>query len=257
MKSSEQSVHAYVLLFAGACLFIGILAGILFTRQDSTPGPPPENSPTPPFQHNILIIGTDTRFPLSARLESLWLAVYVPSFNQVYLAPIYPSFKENTPGLGKTLVQTFQLLPSGEPSPEFLTFLKANGISWEAYLLLDETTFAVLIDEYGGLLAGNSFIPGVRAVAGLTPPWEDAHQAFVDQFNLLKTLCAQPNRMVPDLPLEKLLNTRNIILRPSEHQDMDALARLWELFLLQSRMGKITCSFPGQLLMENTPTSSP
>ncbi len=95
-------------------------------------------------QRSILIITVDDIKAKSARLDSVWMILYVPSSPEITLIPVYPriSFrgKNIVADTDDDLQSIFKMESGGILDPMFLAHLTEDGFTWSKHIVLDRST---------------------------------------------------------------------------------------------------------------------
>jgi hypothetical protein len=159
--------------------------------------------PTPIFvdgsqpvqQNNVLIIGVDDLETQTPQLESAWLVLYIAQTPHFTLMQIYPG---NPSGQGDSgspkidLASLFQSDPQGSPGPDFFSELKARGLWWSGYIMMDRFAIAQTTDLIANLTEESedpTLIPGSHAVARVPFAGHDPQGAYQGQVELVQKLC--------------------------------------------------------------------
>jgi hypothetical protein len=158
----------------------------------------------PVQQNNILVIGVDDLEAQAPRLESAWLVLYIAQTPHFTLMQIYPgktsgSGDAGSPGVD--LASLFQSDPQGSPGPDFFSELKARGLWWSGYIILDRLALAEAIDliaELSGAGVEQVLSPGSAAVARVPFAWHDPQGAYQGQVELIQKLCTAALNLHPD-----------------------------------------------------------
>jgi hypothetical protein len=158
----------------------------------------------PVLQNNILFVGVDDLETPTPRLESAWLALYIAQTPHFTLMQIYPG---KTSGSGDAvspeadLASLFQSDPQGSPGPEFFSELKARGLWWSGYIIIDRLALAKaieLIADVSGAGDDQALSPGSAAVARVPFTWHDRQGAYRGQVELVQKLCTAAVNLHPD-----------------------------------------------------------
>jgi hypothetical protein len=187
------------------CLLIGLAAGSTFglvtgavqTQERAGVQPGQEESVAtvlPNGQQNLLVIGVDRLDTQTHRLESVWLVLYSPAAPSLTMLPLFPASLEGGPASDEFLEKNFSLDERGSLAEDFKTALKSKDLWWSNYAVIDEAGLAELIDLVGGARENNEAVSGIRAVADVTPPWENRQTALRDQSRILEQLCQVSNK---------------------------------------------------------------
>jgi hypothetical protein len=150
----------------------------------------------PVQQNNILLIGVDDLEAPAPRLESAWLVLYLaqtPHFTLMQIFPGHTSGAGAASSPGGDLASLFQSGSQGSPGPEFFSELKARGLWWSGYIILDRLALAEAIDLISDLSGANvdqALSPGSAAVARVPFAWHDPQGAYQGQIELIQKLCS-------------------------------------------------------------------
>ncbi len=174
------------------------------TPADNLPALPPMAGNQPVQQNNILLVGVDDLEAPAPQLESAWLVLYIAQTPHFTLMQIYPGSSFESAGGGSPgvdLASLFQSDPQGSPGPEFFTELKARGLWWSGYIVMDRLALAEAIDLITNLSdAGDdqSLSPGSAAVARVPFAWHDPQGAYRGQVELIQKICTTALHLKPD-----------------------------------------------------------
>jgi hypothetical protein len=130
------------------------------------------------------------------QLESAWLVLYLAKTPHFTLMQIYPGKPSGQAGAGSPsddLASLFQSDSQGYPGPDFFSKLKALGLWWSGYVILDRLALAETIDLIANLSGGSegkALSPGSRAVARVPFAGHDLKGAYQGQVELIQKLCA-------------------------------------------------------------------
>lgn len=181
------------------------------TQPDQpTPKPPlptptqPAVMPTPVIvggsqpvqQNNILIIGVDDLEAPTPQLESAWLVLYISQTPHFTLMQIYPGKPSGQGDAGSPKIDLASLFQSGQqgsPDPDFFSELKARGLWWSGYIMVDRSAIAETIDliaKLSGESEDQMLSHGSRAVARVPFTGHDPHGAYQGQVELVQKLCS-------------------------------------------------------------------
>ena len=90
------------------------------------------------YQQNLLILQVDRLDNAPPRLQAVWLAGIFKSTHQTILTFSQP-YPPKMEGIAfKELTSAFALDSSGKPSSLFLNQLKAHGVNWQNYVIVDD-----------------------------------------------------------------------------------------------------------------------
>ena len=222
-----------------------------------SPAPPDQPAPSNALtttsgavmrQNNILLIGVDDLTAAFPRLESAWLVLYLAQTPHLTLMPIYP---EKTSRNGKTaphradLAELFQSDPQGLPGPKFFSELKARGLWWSGYIIVDRKSLAVVIDLVGRLAeqrGEEALSPGILNSVPFT--WKDPQGAYEGQAQIAQQLCSA----AAHLTLDQINEIDDIFLLFSSQilSDIKREGAAAELVGMLAQGSGITCEFPSQ-----------
>lgn len=107
----------------------------------------PENG-----QKNLLLIVVDRLEQQEPSLEGAWMLIYAPSGLSVTFMPVYPVASS----AGQRLEEEFRLAEDGGLMDSFQQALRAQGLWWDNYLVVDYATLAALVELSGGIEIGNN-----------------------------------------------------------------------------------------------------
>lgn len=147
----------------------------------------PENG-----QNNLLLVVVDELEDREPDLLGAWMLIYAPSGLKVTFMPIYPTESKAGANLEQTIGQ-----PLGKGlSPAFQQALKAQGLWWDHYLIVDQNILATLVDLTGGIDLGNGRSNG-KQVADLLPiADQDAQTAVELQARIARGVCERFDAML-------------------------------------------------------------
>ena len=203
----------------------------------------PERPQLASRQRNLLVIGVDDLGAFEPRLESVWMAIYLPGNPHFMLLPVYPSPKaaSEEQSLNPPLPQLFELGATKAPGVRFLEALEADGLWWTGYLILDHVALADVAEFLGG--AGElSTEVGAFDLASLPLAAVDSQQALLGQARLLQALCTNIDR----LSLEDHWRLPHLFGLIPAHAvtdlDLNQVSAEWQALLGQA--GGIACEYP-------------
>jgi len=206
-----------------------------------------ENKPVP--QNNVLLIGVDDLESPAPRLESVWLILYITQTPHFTLMPIYPN---KPPKAGKPaspdsdLAKLFQGDPQGPPGPDFFSELKARGLWWSGYILIDRQALSEIIEKVSGLSTVGESEDPAQAVARVPFAGKDPQGAYLMQAEIAQDLC----RAAANLNADHISKIENLFLLYSRHiqSDIDREQAAAELVGMLVQGSSITCEFPSLAL---------
>jgi hypothetical protein len=158
------------------------------------PTPVPVEASQPVHQNNILLIGVDDLESSTPQLESTWLVLYIAQTPHFTLMQIYPGKPSGQGGAGSPkidLAALFQSDPQGYPGPDFFSELKARGLWWSGYIMMDRLALAETIELIADLsgVDDQGLSPASRAVARVPFAGHDPQGAYQGQVELIQKLC--------------------------------------------------------------------
>lgn len=197
-------------------------------------------------QRSILIITVDDLSGNGARLDTIWLILYMPNLPIITLIPVYPTINPSGDSievdLDYDLKTQFKLEPRGIIDPIFLAYLRENGISWSKYIILDRATIHQIdqfatnlkIDSPTGSIHVdlNSIIPDKE----LTPT-----ERILSQANIAQNIC---------LHYTELMLTPETVLRYFPRMvhrietDFNTQEAAYEIWTIKEAMAGFKCGFP-------------
>lgn len=128
-------------------------------KSPSPTGEPSHETADPkPFQkfnqQNLLVVQVDSLRSSRPKLQSIWLAIYLPEMSQVMLLPLFPRLEEHSGAELEQALQSILALPmpvdeERNPHPKLLEALRATGIWWQHTMVFDHLAFIELLEAYG------------------------------------------------------------------------------------------------------------
>lgn len=228
---------------------------LLAPAQSSTPTPQaaveaePKSLPaaSPALtQQNVLIIQVDQ---LSApHLESIWLAIFVPKMSQVMIVPVYPLAAQtgaNWEPLRQAGLLTTIVDPYGKISAELYGLLKAVGLEWNHYLVIDQAALVGIIERVAGpqspaSAAGMPALDAVQVVASIDAAQDNPQAYSLAQAWLYGEICTRLAH--PGVPVEQVLTLEQVL---SSNLVTDFALEAYDSFLANARQaGGLKCEFP-------------
>ena len=158
----------------------------------------------PVQQNNILLIGVDDLEASTPRLESAWLVLYLAQTPHFTLMQIYPGTASGSDEAGSQEIELGSLFQSdlqGSPGQDFFSELKAQGLWWSGYIILDRLALAEVVDLMADLSGGGvdqALLPGSAAVARVPFAWHDPQGAYRGQVELAQKLCTVASNLRSD-----------------------------------------------------------
>lgn len=122
--------------------------------------PRPENG-----QKNLLLVVVDRLQDPEPSLEGAWMLIYAPSGLRVTFMPVYPAASS----LSRSLEKEFRLAENQVLADSFQQALRAQGLWWDHYLLVDYATLAALVELSGGIEIGEGLGSGPGSSPGDGP----------------------------------------------------------------------------------------
>jgi len=163
-----------------------------------TPSPSRASTlPSNPNQHNLVFIQADDLTNATPRLESVWLAAYLPGSARVTVILVYPAPPGANSPKAIALSQAFSITNDGKPSEAFLTAIRAYGFQVNGYFLSDNQGTAQFVNWLGGIDMGDNqgIQNGPAVLTELTPPWQDLQASRLSQQRLTEGICARLNQL--------------------------------------------------------------
>ena len=197
-------------------------------------------------QRSILIITVDDLKSNGARLDSVWLILYMPNLPEITLIPIYPTINFSGDSIDVDLdydLQTkFKLDPGGILDPIFLAYLRENGVTWSKSIMLDRSSINQIdqfasnpqIDHPSGSHheEHSSIIPDKE----LTPA-----ERILSQAKIAQNLCQHYSELMltPDTVLRYFPRLVDRI-----ETDISAQEAAYEIWTFEEAMSGFRCVFP-------------
>jgi hypothetical protein len=208
----------------------------------------PQNNPlptkaqreqAPKQQQNILVIGVDSTEVSTPRLESAWLALYIPDYPGLTLLALYPSVGETGEEQNAFFTNNFLLDERGGPAPSFTAALKEKDLWWDHYVLLDESGLANLIGLANGTQMGVDNSSNVRMVTGMPQAWEDPQAALASQVALVSSLCGMQQQITNSASASGVFQVMGSHMRTD--MTLTQVASDWKLM---AKVSGQPCKFP-------------
>lgn len=197
-------------------------------------------------QRSILIITVDDLKSNGARLDSVWLILYVPNLPEITLIPVYPIIISSGDNIDVDLdydLQTkFKLESGGILDPIFLAYLRENGVSWSKSIILDRSSINQIdqfasnpqIDHPSGLHQEelSSIIPDKELTAA---------ERILSQAKIAQNLCQRYSEfmLTPDTVLRYFPRLVDRI-----ETDISAQEAAYEIWTFEEAMAGFRCVFP-------------
>lgn len=199
-------------------------------------------------QRSILLVGADRLGDPRSNLESVWLALYVPSNALITLIPVYPSQKDERLSETDPLPLAFKFDEEKRLDPVFLESLENRNLWWSGYIILDDYALEKFINFLKK--AGDRDDPkfSTAFLTDLPSVKEDEQTALRSQTTALQELCRASSRLDASTDIASLLS-----LIP-EHilTDLNEGEILAEANLLFSNGRSLTCEFPTLTITSST-----
>lgn len=160
-------------------------------------------------QRSLLLAGTSSLGSASPRLESLWMASYLPADSTVQLLPIYPAGKGALSAFEKQLEGSFGLAEQGgrmQLDQEFIDLLEKKNYWWSGYIVFDDVFLAQLIRLLGGVDQDGQALAGTHGLDDIHAVLEQAHGAYPAQAALFQSICRSLAAIRPDSDISALLS---------------------------------------------------
>lgn len=150
-------------------------------------------SPSNGDQTNYLIIFVDSLDKETPELKGVWLAGHVTALPQVVFLPLYPSLREQETKNYKNL---FALADGEKPVDEFVDFLRSKEISWNHYVVLDETSLVELVSLMNRDSVESQFLFPPTSLTGLLNETETIDLQIKAQARFASSLCETAPELV-------------------------------------------------------------
>jgi hypothetical protein len=202
-------------------------------------------------QRSIMIVVADQLGAETPKLESVWLALYVPDEPSLTMMPVFPG-THSKQNLESPLPPAFGLETVGGQtrlSESFTAAVKETGIWWSGIILLDKEALQLISRS---MIEGDSeqknspFFTAVnrRVSKGRFPSvWSEPHSALHEQAHFIEDLCWQASHSShqeePELPavLAEIMPDHMTI-------DFDLDQLMEEITILRSFGKQLACKFP-------------
>lgn len=195
----------------------------------------PENG-----QQNLLLVLVDELQDREPDLLGAWMLIYAPSGLKVTFMPIYPAETKAGADLEQTIRQ-----PLGEGlSVDFQRALKAHGLWWDRYLIVDQNILAALVDMSGGIDLGSGRSDGIQVADLLPIADQDAQTAVELQARIARGICERFPAMLQIVSVDSMLKMLSGDAGPAlETTDLDPqeLLASWNRIREASHFA---CEFP-------------
>lgn len=200
-------------------------------------------------QHNVLVVLVDqldaaANLQAPARLEAIWLVVYLPSMSRLTALPVYPAWQPGRQDADARLVNTFGLVDPGILQPAFLDELHRRDLSWEGVVVIDPAGLAYLFEGLESVIFAQE--PRTDEQLASWPPPDllqagtQARAALVAQAQFGQSLCqvspAFLNTLDPFILVESL--------SASVATNIDPALVILEWNRLRKTGAGVTCEFP-------------
>ncbi len=225
-----------------ACMIIGILAA-------NHPLSPPTKDPTsipnisisPTKQRSLVLISADDLQSPTPHLLGVWLVLYRRDLPQISVIPLYPENSAVDPEEAAHLAEAFDLNSNQTITSGFKTALNALHITWDGYLLSDETGIARLVDGIDGIVLGDRQVNGSGVLANLVNPWEDPQGSLDIQQKTLRAFCEKASGLPSSTDWMALFNEltpRHLVTS----LDLNLIVDDWKDLL--AGQTPVSCTFP-------------
>jgi hypothetical protein len=227
------------------------------TQEAPDPSVEPLAQPAvkPIRQNNILLIGVDDLEAAKPRLEGAWLVLYLAQSPRFTFMPVYPGIPAED---GKVtsqdgaLAKKFQSDPSGAPGPAFFSELKAKGLWWSGYFVVDRYALAEIVDLFNSIAGEDgATLTGSARVEVVPLTWKNPQRAKQEQARLARGLCS----VAAHLSVDHISELDDLFLLFSHHvlSDIDREQTAAELVGLLIQGGRVTCEFPSMDMSSLSP----
>ena len=220
-----------------------------------TDEPPAQRAGYPIRQSNILLIGVDDLKADKPRLEGAWLVLYLSQSPHFTFMPVYPGVPAEdgkVTSRDAALVKKFQSDPSGAPGPAFFSELKAKGLWWSGYFVVDRYALIEIVDAVTSIAGEEGDIKsGSEQVKAVPLTWRDPQRAKREQARLVQSLCNETFRLNAD----HISELDDLFLLFSHHilSDINREKAAAELVGLLFQEGEVSCEFPSMDMSNLSP----
>jgi hypothetical protein len=128
------------------CLVIGIQAGSSWSRQSQAGNNSAASSLPAGTQRTVLLIQADDLTSANPRLIHLYFLLYLPQHTAFTYVAVYPDAGSRFSKEAAKLEQAFSITEDGTPSHAFLDALRTYQLTWNGYILVDESGTTSLLD---------------------------------------------------------------------------------------------------------------
>jgi len=197
-------------------------------------------------QRSIMIITVDDLKVNAARLDSIWLILYVPNLPEITLIPVYPEISSSEDGLkidlDNDLQAKFKLESGAIIDPFFLTHLREYGVTWSKYIILDRSTINQ-INQYATdpqkELPPSSYREEPSSIIPNTELTQTERILF--QAEIAQNICHQYTELMltPDTVLRYFPRVLDRI-----ETDLNAQEAAYEIWTIEEALAGFSCVFP-------------
>lgn len=197
-------------------------------------------------QRSILIITVDDLSANGARLDTIWLILYIPNLPEITLIPIYPKINPSEDSievvLDYDLKTQFKLEPRGILDPMFLALLRENGVSWSKYIILDRATINQIDQFATNLKIDNPTGSNHDDLSSIIPDKElTPTERILSHAKIAQNVCQHYTELMltPDTVLRYFPR-----LVQSIETDFNTQEAAYEIWTIEEAMAGFKCGFP-------------
>jgi hypothetical protein len=230
---------------ATASQAVSPLASVAAEKEAVLPPTQPAPPAAPPTgQRSILVIGVDNLAAAQPKLESIWLALFVPPDPRLTFLPVYPSFSRSEKE-DRRLLSSFQYQPGAALNPEFVQVLQSRQIWWTGSVILDRYAYAQVMNylaEDGNAAQTVAYLDGENWVKKLAEAAGKPQEAIANQATIYQELCwrtAKQNWSLSDTIQQEISNR----LAGHTQVDFNLAQSLRETGMLTAT-SSLFCDFP-------------
>ncbi len=223
------------------------LASVAAEQEAALPPTQPAPPAAPPTgQRSILVIGVDNLAAAQPKLESIWLALFVPPDPRLTFLPVYPSFNSSDHE-DQRLLSTFNYQSSAGATlnVEFVQALQSKQLWWSGTAILDRYAYAQVMNylaEDSSAAQTVAYLDGENWVKKLAEAAGKPQMAIANQANLYQELCwrtAKQNWSLSDSVQQE------ISTRVAGHTQIDFnLAQTLQETGMLTTTSSLYCDFP-------------
>ncbi len=243
-SAQPQTVPGYLSLPGESWMQTTLPSALSTATPSPSPIKPEASARRVSHQRNILILGVDDLESPAARLESVWMILYLTDTATITLMPIYPSVSTGdgqAPQEDAYLAANFHLTQEGAPERSFFDVLQGWGMWWSGYVLLDKSALTQIV-AWLNPLNQDRRLESVQIILESPNPSEDFNAAYESQTWLVQRLCDS----IRQLDQPNALDVSGITaLFPSHlRTDLDVSEMIEEWRGMLAQRGGLRCELP-------------